>query len=328
MKEIIKELDLRNMPPFERHAKIFQMWDALKDNEILKIINDHDPKPLYYHFLAEYENQFEWQYEKQGPKDWIFKIKKIKNNKAQVKELLKQLHSGADKNKIKEQGKTILKNISPTDLALIEQEMIHEGLTRNEMRKLCDVHLEVMKEGLEKTDAKKANLKPGHVIHTLTEEHKMILDFINKLQSTINILKSAKDFNKVKNEIGMLKHIAEHLVEADKHHQREEEALFPELEKSGITEPPEIMKEEHIDLKARKKELYKTVKERAEMNYSDFLKKIIESAGYIIENLPAHIYKEDNILYPMALQVIPKSNWKEIKKKCDKIGYCCFTPKY
>src|SRR3989338_3717580 len=160
MKEIIKELDLRNMPPFERHAKIFQMWDALKDNEILKIINDHDPKPLYYHFLAEYENQFEWQYEKQGPKDWIFKIKKIKNNKAQVKELLKQLHSGADKNKIKERGKTILKNISPTDLALIEQEMIHEGLTRNEMRKLCDVHLEVMKEGLEKTDAKKANLKP------------------------------------------------------------------------------------------------------------------------------------------------------------------------
>ncbi|HAP67280.1 MAG TPA: hypothetical protein DCQ99_05690, partial [Nitrospinae bacterium] len=32
------------MPPYERHAKIFQLWDELKSGETLKIINDHDPK--------------------------------------------------------------------------------------------------------------------------------------------------------------------------------------------------------------------------------------------------------------------------------------------
>ena len=75
--EEIMELDLRPMPPFERHEKIFQMWGALKSGETLRITNDHDPKPLYYQFEAEYKGQYEWEYEQSGPKDWIVKIKKV-----------------------------------------------------------------------------------------------------------------------------------------------------------------------------------------------------------------------------------------------------------
>ena len=56
------ELGLRSMPPFERHGKIFEMWDALKPGETLKIINDHDPKPLHYQFEAEYKEQLLGRY--------------------------------------------------------------------------------------------------------------------------------------------------------------------------------------------------------------------------------------------------------------------------
>jgi|TARA_B100001964_G_C14129249_1_gene552078 uncharacterized protein (DUF2249 family) len=80
MKESVKNLDLRNLPPPERHTKIFKMWDSLSLNETLRIINDHEPKPLYYQFEAEQKGQFEWNYEKQGPIDWIFTIKKIKSS--------------------------------------------------------------------------------------------------------------------------------------------------------------------------------------------------------------------------------------------------------
>ena len=76
-KEGIMELDLRPIPPFERHEKIFQMWDALSSGETLRITNDHDPKPLRYQFEAEYKNQYEWEYEQEGPKDWIVKIIKV-----------------------------------------------------------------------------------------------------------------------------------------------------------------------------------------------------------------------------------------------------------
>ena len=73
----ISTLDLRSMMPFERHEKIFEMWEALKPGETLRIINDHDPKPLHYQFEAEYKDHYEWEYEQNGPKEWIVKIRKI-----------------------------------------------------------------------------------------------------------------------------------------------------------------------------------------------------------------------------------------------------------
>ena len=90
MDKLIKTLDLRNMPPFERHAKIWEMWDGLKEGETLRIINDHEPKPLYYQFEAEHKGRFEWSYEKQGPKDWIFAIKK-KSDEIDRKQEIKNL---------------------------------------------------------------------------------------------------------------------------------------------------------------------------------------------------------------------------------------------
>lgn len=76
MLDEIKTLDLRALAPFERHEKIFQKWDNLKNGQTLKIINDHDPKPLHYQFEAEYKDKYAWEYEKSGPKDWIVNIKK------------------------------------------------------------------------------------------------------------------------------------------------------------------------------------------------------------------------------------------------------------
>ena len=77
MSDKIETLDLRPMPPFERHEKIFKIWDTLKAGEILRIINDHDPKPLWYQFEVEYKGKYEWEYEEEGPRDWIVKIKRI-----------------------------------------------------------------------------------------------------------------------------------------------------------------------------------------------------------------------------------------------------------
>lgn len=76
MDENVQTLDLRSIPPFERHEKIFQLWDKLKTGETLKIINDHDPKPLWYQFEVEFKGKYGWEYEQSGPKDWIVKIKK------------------------------------------------------------------------------------------------------------------------------------------------------------------------------------------------------------------------------------------------------------
>ncbi len=69
-------VDVREVPPFQRHPMIFETWDKLETGSAMILINDHDPKPLWYQFSVEYKDQFEWDYLEKGP-DWKVRIKKV-----------------------------------------------------------------------------------------------------------------------------------------------------------------------------------------------------------------------------------------------------------
>jgi uncharacterized protein (DUF2249 family) len=68
------EVDVRTLIPAQRHAKIFQLVDQLSPGRSFVLINDHDPKPLYYQLEAEYPKQFSWTYLEQGPTVWRVEI--------------------------------------------------------------------------------------------------------------------------------------------------------------------------------------------------------------------------------------------------------------
>ncbi len=68
------ELDVRTEPPARRHELIFSSYLALPAGTAFVLVNDHDPKPLYYQFAAEHAGQFEWDYLEQGPTVWRVRI--------------------------------------------------------------------------------------------------------------------------------------------------------------------------------------------------------------------------------------------------------------
>jgi uncharacterized protein (DUF2249 family) len=70
-------LDVRQVAPRERHPLIFQTFDALAPSESFLLVNDHDPKPLYYQLEAEYPSQFSWTYLERGPEVWRVEIGKL-----------------------------------------------------------------------------------------------------------------------------------------------------------------------------------------------------------------------------------------------------------
>ena len=63
-------IDVRIVPPGQRHPRIFAMAHALDIGKSFTIINDHDPKPLHYQLQAEYPGQFSWTYLERGPQVW------------------------------------------------------------------------------------------------------------------------------------------------------------------------------------------------------------------------------------------------------------------
>lgn len=254
-------------------------------------------------------------------------MSEAKDNKKQaIKDLIKELHAGASPEEVKEKFKEALGGIGAADISRIEGELIEEGMPAEEVRRLCDVHLAVFKDSLE--GATKTLASPGHPIHTLMEEHKILLQFADKLKNVAEKITAAKSFTAAGESIESLNHVAKHFKESEKHYVREENVLFPYLEKHGITHPPAIMWAEHNDIREKKKKLYKLVDTKESMSFEDFTRKLAELAKSTEDMLSSHFYKESNILFPAALKVISEDEWREIKKQCDELGYCCFTPEY
>jgi len=242
-----------------------------------------------------------------------------------MKKIIAQLHSGTPVSEVKETFKRVLGGISPLEIAKIEQELIKEGMPRQEIQRLCDVHLAVFREQLEK---QKLEVPLGHPISILTEEHKILLQLSERLNIIVNRIKEASNADYVADEAKQLKHIAEELLDAEKHYLREENVLFPFLEKHGITEPPAVMWIEHNQIRDTKKQLHSTIKNYSAISFQDFRKQLGETAKSLGNILSSHFFKENNILFPAALRVVTDEEWKDIRKEFDEIGYCCFTPQH
>lgn len=72
-----QNLDVREVAPRVRHPLIFSTFDGLQPGQSFVLINDHDPKPLFYQFQAERDGQFRWEYLATGPEDWHVRITRM-----------------------------------------------------------------------------------------------------------------------------------------------------------------------------------------------------------------------------------------------------------
>ena len=239
-----------------------------------------------------------------------------------LKKLIKELHEGESTQEVKKKIKEILGSVTQIEISKVEEELINEGMPIEEIRRLCAIHLSVFRESIEK---EKPSVPIGHSINILLEEHKKLLEFGNDL---VNLLKvKSATIDSTPNEMERLSNIIKHLRESESHYLREENVLFPYLEKHGITQPPSIMWMEHDKIREMKKSIYEELENYHETRTKTFARKLEESAIGLVEMLSNHFYKENNVLFPTALKVIEKDEWKDIRMQFDEIGFCCFTPK-
>ncbi len=239
--------------------------------------------------------------------------------------LLERLNEDEDTAEAEREARELLAAIDPTELALAEQKLVEAGLSMDDLKGFCQIHMDLLRDELHDL---RQSLPAGHVLHTLMCEHDAILGFLDELEGVNRAVQRMDRYDAGCEELAKLSHIAEHLIETELHHQREEEALFPEIESRGLTAPPEMMRTEHEDLRARKRRLGELAIAAATMDFAAFKQQLSETAGYIVEHLRDHIFKENNILYPAALKILADPDtWDRIKAHCDEIGYCCFTPK-
>ena len=69
-------IDVRQIPPIQRHDLIFERLAALDAGDALLLVNDHDPAPLRRQLDTQWPGQFGYAYRESGPALWQLEIRR------------------------------------------------------------------------------------------------------------------------------------------------------------------------------------------------------------------------------------------------------------
>ncbi|MEG6615961.1 DUF438 domain-containing protein [Peptococcaceae bacterium 1198_IL3148] len=233
-----------------------------------------------------------------------------------LKDIIKELHNGKSPDEVKDRFAKLIKNVSAKEISQMESSLITEGIPENEVKRLCDVHVSVFKEALDAVVPKEP--PPGHPVHTFKMENREIEKATASLQKMLSQLKKGK--NEALNDYkGAIKNDLEVLSEIEKHYLRKENQLFPLLEGKGVQGPTKVMWQFHDDVR----KMLKEIKQAVENNNA---KTVVATGEELIKTINDLIYKEENILFPMALETLNEKEWVRVRQGEEEIGYTLVTP--
>jgi DUF438 domain-containing protein len=222
-----------------------------------------------------------------------------------MKEIIKDLHAGKDVASQKKKFGELIKEVAPWEIAQMEQRLIAEGMPESEIKSLCDVHVKVFQEALEHQTV--PGLPAGHPVHTLMLENRACEGILEEAETI-------KDFAREKDH--MLA-ILDRLSQIEKHFVRKENQLFPILEAKGITGPSKVMWALHDDIRG----FIKDVRKRAVENKMEQV-----AITALVKMVKDMVYKEEHILFPMALETLSEDDWAKVRKGEEEVGYAWIKP--
>jgi hypothetical protein len=242
--------------------------------------------------------------------------------KKKLKELILKLHTGESQEAVREQLLESLSQIPYGEVVEVEQELISEGLPEEEVLKLCDAHSSVLDGNIDLSSSKK--IPEGHPVDILIHENSELKKVALEIDNLLNEISVDNEIN-VEAVILKLRGLFNSLFDVDKHYRRKEYLLFPFLENQGITGPPKVMWGKHDEIR----ELIKGSIELLQTP-SIIREELIASSEIVlfpaIKGVVDMTKKEEEILFPMALDKITESDWYEISKQSLQIGFCLYDP--
>jgi DUF438 domain-containing protein len=222
-----------------------------------------------------------------------------------MKDIIKDLHAGKDVESQKKKFGEMIKDVAPWEIAQMEQRLIAEGMPETEIKSLCDVHVKVFQEALAHQTV--PGLPAGHPVHTLMLENR----------ACEKILKEAEQIKDFTQEKDKLLDALDRLSQIDIHFLRKENQLFPILEAKGITGPSKVMWALHDDIRG----FIKDVRKRVTDNKMEPV-----AIAALVKMVTDMIYKEEHILFPMALETLSEEDWAKARKGEEEIGYSWIKP--
>ncbi|MDF1525720.1 MAG: DUF438 domain-containing protein [bacterium] len=225
-----------------------------------------------------------------------------------LKDIVRGLHKGIAPETQKARFAEMLKEVSASEIAEMEQSLISEGISEEEIKNLCDVHVQVFAESFE--GAEPPQVPAGHPVDTFRRENEALGEVAVGIQSILADTGPSPG-DKTRAELTSL---FRDLAQIEKHYLRKENQLFPMLEKHGVSGPSKVMWALHDDIRAVLKEILRAVEA------GDWTTVSSEGPG-LITVIVDMIYKEENILFPMAMETLSQADWGRVFEGSEELGF-------
>ncbi len=248
----------------------------------------------------------------------------VKENVIKLKELLRKAHEGIPLEILKKELKDVLSSLSPFEVVLAEQELIKEGFTPEEIFKVCDIHVEMLRDALLRVGLT-YEVPVGHPLHNLILENEELLKDLGRLSVLTQALKESNRKDEVLEEIyNMLKQ----LRDFRKHYRKLQALIFPYLERRGITAVPRVLwsKEDQAIIYLRN--LLKEVESlRTLKNFSsEALNELANKVAFLTREFTDIVFRESKILFPAVQLLFSEGEWAAIKESESDIGFYKVRP--
>jgi len=234
-----------------------------------------------------------------------------------LKYIIRGVHEGEDMEVLKKKFRELIKDVDPSEISKMEQTLIDEGMPESEVKRLCDVHVEVFKESLEKQEIPEA--PPGHPVHTFMMENREAEKIMTEIEKLLKRLGEEPDETVFKDTLGGFGRLLEDLKKIDFHYARKENQLFPFLEAHDVAGPSQVMWGIHDDIRALLKKASEELSQEEPTAFVKTMKKLLPTTREMI-------YKEEHILFPMSLEQLSHKEWKKVRKGEEDIGYAWVRP--
>ncbi|WP_321345092.1 DUF438 domain-containing protein [uncultured Draconibacterium sp.] len=249
-------------------------------------------------------------------------INNSKYRKEQLKQLILKLHKGESAESVRKELMESLKNIPYGEVVEVEQELMQEGLPEEEVLKLCDVHGAVLEGNVDLSGAK--TIPEGHPVDVFQNENVELRKVAEQAKQLLDELPNVSE-DDFKNYALQLESLFNQLMDVDKHYQRKEYLVFPYLEKNKITGPPKVMWGKHDEIRDQLKACI-TILKTPGLKQEDLFDSL-ELLFYVtVQGLVDMIKKEEEILFPMAMDVLTTEDWWNIHKQTLEYGFSLYDP--
>jgi DUF438 domain-containing protein len=239
-------------------------------------------------------------------------VSTLNEKKEVIKAVLRELHSGVSLEVLKERFKEFLKDISPMEIPLIEQELVREGVPIQEIIKLCDLHVALFRDFLISRELE--DVPKGHPLNLLLMENEYLLKKAEALNIYALSLSRATSEDEKKALINNIRDLINDLRKIRVHYRKIQMLIFPYLEKRGISAVPRV-------LWAREDEIIVKLRGMVKLLESNDYTQIAKRASEIANGISEIIFRENKILFPAVWVLLSEGEWAAINDEANKIGW-------